>query len=70
MSEKEVIDLLGEPHKIYHRDSAPKDYYVPGYAHKERAITNKVLIYSFGEPIAYYYIDESSKVEDIFIGGS
>ena len=35
MSENKVIELLGNPHKVYYRDSAPKDYYVPGYAHKE-----------------------------------
>ena len=70
MSEKEVIGLLGQPHKIYYRDSAPKNYYVPGYSHKERNISNKVFIYSFAEPITYYYFDESNRVEDIFIGGS
>ncbi len=70
MSEREVIALLGQPHKTYYRDSAPKDYYVPGYTYKERAISNKVFIYSFSEPIAYYYLDNNNKVEDAFVGGS
>ena len=70
MTEQEVIELLGPPHRIYSRETAPKDYYVPGYSHKEREITQKVLIYTFTEPIAYYYIDGNSRVEAVFIGGS
>jgi outer membrane protein assembly factor BamE (lipoprotein component of BamABCDE complex) len=70
MTEAEVIQILGPPHKIFRKETAPKDYYVSGWSYKKRDITNKVLIYSFGEPIAYYYLDENNKVEDIYIGGS
>jgi len=68
MTEEEVIKILGPPHKSFRKETAPKDYYVPGWSYKKRDITNKVLIYNFGEPIAYYYLDNN--VEDIYIGGS
>lgn len=70
MAEEEVIRLLGPPHWVFRKETAKKDYYIPGWSYKKRDITNKVLIYSFSEPIAYYYLDNNNKVEDIFIGGS
>jgi hypothetical protein len=70
MTEQEVVNKLGPPYRVYFRETAPKHYYVPGYSFKERDITNKVLIYTFTEPIAYYYIDGNSRVEAVFIGGS
>lgn len=70
MTEKEVIELLGEPYRAYDTRTAPADYYVPGYSHKRRAITNKVYIYVATEPIAYIYLDERNRVEDVFVGGS
>ena len=47
MTEKEVLDLLGEPYKVYEVRTAPVDYYIPGYSHKKRAITSKVYIYFY-----------------------
>jgi len=69
-SEEQVIAHLGEPWKIYMKEDAPENYYVEGWAHKERPITNKVWIYLLDEPIAYVYFDAESKVEEVFVGGS
>lgn len=70
MSETEVLKLLGPPFKSYDKNTAPENYYIEGYSRKVRPITNKVLIYVSSEPIAYVYLDERSKVEEIFVGGS
>jgi len=70
MTEQEVREKLGTPIHVYDKASAPKDYYVKGYAHKERPITNKVLVYIASEPIAYVYLDDQNKVEEVFVGGS
>ena len=70
MTEQEVREKLGEPVHIYDRANAPKDYYVKGYSFKERPITNKLLIYIASEPIAYVYLDDQNKVEEVFVGGS
>jgi outer membrane protein assembly factor BamE (lipoprotein component of BamABCDE complex) len=70
MTEQEVRDRLGSPTHVYERRSAPQNYYVKGYSFKDRLITNKVLIYIGSEPIAYVYIDDQNKVEEVFVGGS
>ena len=70
MSEQDVIDLLGKPHRVYRAPDAPADYYVNGYARKQRPIKNKVFIYIGSEPIAYIYFDQQNEVEDVFVGGS
>lgn len=70
MSEEEVRSILGVPQHEYNRATAPTPYYVKGWAYKERPITNKVLIYIRSEPIAYVWIDQNGRVEDVFIGGS
>jgi outer membrane protein assembly factor BamE (lipoprotein component of BamABCDE complex) len=70
MTEQEVREKLGTPVHVYDRASAPKDYYVEGWSRKERPITNKVLIYISSEPIAYVYLDDQNKVEEVFVGGS
>lgn len=70
MSEAEVVKLLGQPYKVYEKATAPKNYYVEGYAFKERPITNKVFIYMGAEPIAYVYFDDKNQVEETFVGGS
>jgi hypothetical protein len=43
---------------------------VKGWTYKERAISNKVLIYIKAEPIAYIWIDSEGRVEDVFVGES
>lgn len=70
MTEEEVVQKLGMPSIVYSRDTAPNNYYVEGWAFKEREITNKLFIYRGGEPIAYIYFDNSGLVEDTFVGGS
>lgn len=70
MTEEEVVQLLGKPFKVYEKETAPKNYYIEGYAFKERPITSKVYIYVASEPILYVYIDKNKKVEDMFLGGS
>ncbi len=70
MTEEEVVQLLGQPYKIYHATDAPENYYVDGYGYKERPITNKVFIYIASEPIAYVYFNHNNKVEEVVVGGS
>jgi outer membrane protein assembly factor BamE (lipoprotein component of BamABCDE complex) len=70
MSEADVRERLGRPHRIYYRATAPADYYAEGYEFKRRAITNKVFIHFATEPIAYVYFDEDNRVEEVFVGGS
>jgi len=70
MSEVEVVKLLGSPHKIYEKATAPKNYYLEGYSFKERPITNKVFVYIGTEPVAYIYFNDNNRVEGTFLGGS
>lgn len=70
MTEGQVRDLLGEPYREYTRSNAPTDYYVEGYSFNRRPITSKVLIYIGSEPIAYVYLDDEARVEEVFVGGS
>jgi hypothetical protein len=71
LTEPEVIRLLGEtPAYRYERGDAPADYYVEGWARRERSITGSVLIFVLGEPICYVWLDQHGRVEDFFIGGS
>ena len=51
MSEKQVRQRLGAPAIEYAAGNAPEYYYVHGWSYKRRPISNKVLIYQFGEPI-------------------
>lgn len=73
MAEHEVIRLLGKPDKLYDEHSAPRDYYVKGYARKERPISSKVLIYMGrrdGDVVIYIWVDRRGFVEETFIGPS
>jgi len=70
MTESEVRAALGEPQFEYSAADAPEDYYVSGYSHRKRAISNKVHVYVTGEPICYVWYDSSNRVEDYFVGGS
>ena len=68
MSEQEVRDTLGEPFKLYAKDSAPESYYLPSYPRKVRDITGRVLVYLQGASICYVWTDPNERVEDVFIG--
>lgn len=70
MSQLEVEKLLGEPAYYYQKATAPQNYYVGGYSYREKPIEHSVLIYVGVEPIAYYYLDEAGRVDEIYIGGS
>jgi len=70
MTQNEVENRLGQPYKVYLKDSAPEDYYIDGYSYNKRDITNKLYIYIDGEPIAYIYFDNYNKVEYVYVGGS
>ncbi len=66
----EVVERLGEPNHVHHADTAPEDYYVEGWARRERPITSTVQVFILGEPICYVWYDEEGLVEDWFLGGS
>ena len=66
----QVVERLGDPDRVYDADAAPEDYYVDGWAHRERPITSTVQIFILGEPICYVWYDENQRVEDWFVGGS
>jgi outer membrane protein assembly factor BamE (lipoprotein component of BamABCDE complex) len=70
MSEDEVRAKLGKPVHSYSKADAPESYYVEGYSFKEREISNKALIFVASEAIAYVYLDNNNKVEEVFVGGS
>lgn len=69
-SEHDVRLRLGKPYKVYDKATAPASYYEPGYRHKEREISHRVLIYMGNDLILYVWIDEQGNVEDSFIGPS
>lgn len=69
-TEEQVVAHLGEPARVYTRETAPKDYFVKGYGYKSRPITNKVWIYIGSEPIAYVYFDLRERVEEVVVRGS
>ena len=66
----QVVERLGEPDYVHGVDTAPEDYYVDGWAYRERPITSTVQVFILGEPIAYVWYDEDGRVEDWFVGGS
>jgi outer membrane protein assembly factor BamE (lipoprotein component of BamABCDE complex) len=71
MDEKEVYKLLGQPFKIYEKETAPENYYLEGYAIRKRRITNRVLLYGVGpDEVWYIYIDRQNRVEYITRCGS
>ncbi len=69
-NEEAVKAKLGSPFREYSRDSAPIDYYIPGYRRRERQITNRVLIYMGADMVLYLWIDRNGRVEDMFSGVS
>lgn len=71
LTQDEVRARFGrEPNYAYRAGSAPADYYVEGWARRERPITSSVWIYIEGEPICYVWFDADGRVEDWFVGGS
>lgn len=66
----QIVERLGEPNLVHHAGTAPEDYYVEGWARRERPITSMVQVFILGEPICYVWYDEDGLVEDWFLGGS
>ncbi len=74
-TEQDIIKKFGNPdHKF---TKADRDYYIKGYAYKEREITNKALVYfpmlgknNYHDIILYVYIDNKGEIENYFVGGS
>ena len=60
-SAAEVVARLGAPTVVYD-SSMTGDYYVSGYEHERRRITDRVFIFVRGEPIAYVYLDAMGRV--------
>lgn len=69
-SEESVRGALGAPYREYDPESAPPDYYVSGYARRERPITGKVLIYLGKDMVFYVWLDQAGHVEETFAGTS
>ncbi len=59
---------LGPPRFSYNADDAPPNYYVDGYARRERPISGRVFIYQQADLICYIWFDQSGLVEEVFIG--
>lgn len=70
LTSEQVRSRLGEPDTVHARETAPEDYYQPGWARREREITGSVEIYILGEPICYVWYDPAGRVQDWFLGGS
>ncbi len=76
-TEEQANQILGYPDYIFYKNNI--DYYISGYAYKERIIDYKVLVYvspsselliSAYDVIIYLYINDKGQVEDYFVGGS
>ena len=70
LTSEQVRSRLGEPYTVHAGETAPQDYYQPGWARREREITGSVEIFILGEPICYVWYDPAGRVEDWFLGGS
>ena len=70
MTEGQVRQRFGAPTIEYSAGNAPEHYYVHGWSYKRRPISNRVLIYEFGEPICYVWIDNTGAIEEVYVGGS
>jgi len=68
-TEDQVKACLGEPFKVYTKESATENHCVQGREYRNRAITSKVWICIIDEPIAYVCFDDQSKVEEVLPGG-
>lgn len=68
MSYNEVESCLGKPSEII--EAGTKDYYVKGYAKKEKEVLNRAYVYVISFAVCYVYFDVNGVVDDFFIGGS
>ena len=64
------IGVMAAGQSHYYTGLAREDYYLEGWARREREITSEVWIYVLGEPVCYVWFDEAGLVEETFVGGS
>lgn len=70
-TESEVIQALGQqPVRVYDRETAPADYYEPGWLRSVPPITNRVLVFELGVLTCHVWIDAHGRVEDFAVRGS
>jgi hypothetical protein len=70
-TESEVIQVLGQqPIRVYDRETAPADYYEPGWLASVPPITNRVLVFELGVLTCHVWIDTHGRVEDFAVRGS
>jgi hypothetical protein len=70
MTEKEVRDRLGTPVSEHQKGTPSERFCVPGRWCEKRAISNRLLVFIAGEPIAYVFIGPDNRVEYVSVGGS
>jgi len=70
MTEKEVRDRLGSPVYEHQAGTSPEQFCVSGRFCEKRAISNRLLVFIAGEPIAYVFIGRDDRVEHVAVGGS
>jgi hypothetical protein len=70
MTEKEVRDRLGSPVYEHQAGTPPERFWVSGRFCEKRAISNRLLVFIAGEPIAYVFNGRDARVEHVAVGGS
>ena len=69
-TEAEVRTKLGVPVAGHPAGTPPSVYCIEGRFCHERPVTGKLLIYTYGKPTAFYFLDPAGRVEHVFVGGS
>jgi len=69
-TESEVIQALGlQPIRVYDRETAPADYYEPGWLASVPPVTKRVLVFEPGLLTCHVWIDTNGRVEDFVVRG-
>lgn len=69
-AEADIRAKLGAPEREFAAGTPSSTYCVPGRACEDREVRGKLLIYTFGKPIGYYFLDTAGRVEYVYVGGS
>ena len=69
-TEQDIRTKLGVPDHHFAAGTPPSTYCIAGRACERREVTSKLLVYTRGKPVAYYFFDASGKVEHVYVGGS
>ena len=71
VTEAEVIRSLGDPHQVQSPGTGQQTCQLSGFSHSQKLISTRCLIYLGNhDAIAYVYIDNRGRVEDVYVGGS